>query len=160
MGYRSTAAVLDAAVKGYAAAPSILPPQWYVDVEDTALLHLAALTLPEVQGERLLAFAGQYSWTQILEILHRRFSGRIGLKALPTDGQEMVDKGEVDNRRSIEVLKMLGKKEGFTSLEDILAKAMETILRIRAGMCPRPGLICITSLWHSRLVVDIIPQLD
>ncbi|KAF3399498.1 hypothetical protein DPV78_006435 [Talaromyces pinophilus] len=137
MGYRSTAAVLDAVVKGYAAAPSILPPQWYVDVEDTALLHLAALTLPEVQGERLLAFAGQYSWTQILEILHRRFPGRIRLKALPTDGQEVVDKGEVDNRWSIEVLKIMGKKEGFASLEDTLAKAMETIFENQGRNVPK-----------------------
>lgn len=137
MGYRSTAAVLDAVVKGYAAAPSILPPQWYVDVEDTALLHLAALTLDEVQGERLLAFAGQYSWTQILEILHRRYPGKVGLKALPTEGQEVVDKGEVDNRRSIEVLKMMGKNNGFTSLEDTLAKAMETIFGNQGRNVPK-----------------------
>jgi nucleoside-diphosphate-sugar epimerase len=58
MGYRSTAAVLDAVVKGYATAPSILPSQWYVDVEDTALLHLAALTREEVHDERLPAFPG------------------------------------------------------------------------------------------------------
>ncbi|KAF5606670.1 aldehyde reductase II [Fusarium subglutinans] len=56
MSYRSSAAVIDAVVKGYPDAPSILPSQWYVDVEDTALLHLAALTLDDVNNERLLAF--------------------------------------------------------------------------------------------------------
>ncbi|KAJ3469915.1 hypothetical protein MRS44_000014 [Fusarium solani] len=47
MGYRGSSAVIDAVIKGYPAAPSILPSQWYVDVEDTALLHLGALTLDE-----------------------------------------------------------------------------------------------------------------
>lgn len=139
MGYRSTAAVLDAVVKGYPAAPSILPSQWFVDVEDTALLHLAALILPEVQGERLLAFAGRYSWTQILQILHRRYPDRIMLKALPLEEgvEEVVDKGTVDNRRSIEVLKMMGKVEGFTSLEDTLVKAMETIFENQDKNVPK-----------------------
>ncbi|EEA21906.1 NAD dependent epimerase/dehydratase, putative [Talaromyces marneffei ATCC 18224] len=137
MGYRSTAAVLDAVVKGYPAAPSILPSRWYVDVEDTALLHLAALTRDDMYDERLLAFAGRYSWTQILEILHRRFPGRIGLKALPLDGSEVVDAGQVDNRRSIQVLKMTGKKEGFTSLEDMLVKAMDTIFENQGKNMPK-----------------------
>lgn len=79
-----------------------------------------------------LLFAGQYGWTQILEILHRRFPGRIGLKALPTDGQEVVD-----NRRSIEVLKLMGKKEGFTSLEGTLVKAMETIFENQGRNVPK-----------------------
>ncbi|KAM6538127.1 hypothetical protein FALCPG4_000012 [Fusarium falciforme] len=60
MGYRSSSAVIDAVVEGYPAAPSILPSQWYVDVEDTALLYLGALTLDDVYDERLLAFAGRY----------------------------------------------------------------------------------------------------
>ncbi|KAE8550622.1 hypothetical protein EYB25_006850 [Talaromyces marneffei] len=137
MGYRSTAAVLDAVVKGYPAAPSILPSRWYVDVEDTALLHLAALTRDDMYDERLLAFAGRYSWTQILEILHRRFPGRIGLKALPLDGSEVVDAGQVNNRRSIQVLKMMGKKEGFTSLEDMLVKAMDTIFENQGKNMPK-----------------------
>ncbi|EED16441.1 NAD dependent epimerase/dehydratase, putative [Talaromyces stipitatus ATCC 10500] len=137
MSYRSTAAVLDGVVKGYPAAPSVLPSQWYVDVEDTALLHLAALTLDDVHDERLLAFAGKYSWTQIMEILHRRYPGKIGLGALSNNAEpEVVDAGEVDNQRSIEVLKMMGK-EGFTTLEDTLVKAVDTILENQAKNVPK-----------------------
>ncbi|KAL6823578.1 NAD(P)-binding protein [Trichoderma camerunense] len=134
MSYRSTSAVIDAAVKGYPAAPSILPPQWYVDVEDTALLHLGALTLDDVNGERLLAFAGKYSWTQILEILHRRYPDRVKLKSVD---EPAVDAGEVDNERSIEVLKKMGKDEGFTSLEDTLVKALDTILANQSKSVPK-----------------------
>ncbi|KAG5744891.1 hypothetical protein H9Q70_012405 [Fusarium xylarioides] len=80
MSYRSSAAVIDAVVKGYTDAPSILPPQWYVDVKDTALLHLAALTFDDVNNERLLPFGGRYCWTVVLEILHRRFPGKVSLE--------------------------------------------------------------------------------
>lgn len=107
MSYRSTSAVIDAAVKGYPAAPSILPSQWYIDVEDTALLHLGSLTLDDVNNERLLAFAGQYSWKQILEILHRRYPQKIMLRSVD---ESVVDAGEVDNKRSIEVLRKMGKE--------------------------------------------------
>ncbi|PKK49054.1 hypothetical protein CI102_6503 [Trichoderma harzianum] len=134
MSYLSTSAVIDAAVKGYPSAPSILPPQWYVDVEDTALLHLGALTLDDVNGERLLAFAGKYSWTQILEILHKRYPDKVKLKSVD---EPVVDAGEVDNERSIEVLKKMGKKEGFTSLEDTLVKAVDTILSNQSKSVPR-----------------------
>ncbi|KAL7782939.1 NAD dependent epimerase/dehydratase family protein [Trichoderma ceciliae] len=99
MGYRSTSAVLDAVVKGYPAAPSILPPQWYVDVEDTALLHLGALTLDDVRDERLLAFE---------EDTHgRRF-----------------------------LISCIGA-EGFTSLEDTLVKALETIVQNQTKNVPK-----------------------
>ncbi|KAK4062198.1 hypothetical protein Trihar35433_9019 [Trichoderma harzianum] len=134
MSYRSTSAVIDAAVKGYPAAPSILPSQWYVDVEDTALLHLGALTLDDVNGERLLAFAGKYSWTQILEILHRRYPDKVKLKSVD---ELVVDAGEVDNERSIEVLKKMGNEEGFTSLEDTLVKALDTILANQSKSVPK-----------------------
>ncbi|KAL7935932.1 NAD(P)-binding protein [Trichoderma chlorosporum] len=134
MSYRSTSAVIDAVIKGYPAAPSILPPQWYVDVEDTALLHLGALTLDDINGERLLAFAGQYSWTQILDILHRCYPGKIKLKSVD---EAAVDAGEVNNERSIEVLKKMGKKQGFTSLEDTLTKAVDNIFANQSKNVPK-----------------------
>ncbi|KAF5717021.1 NAD dependent epimerase dehydratase family [Fusarium globosum] len=134
MSYRSSAAVIDAVVKGYPDAPSILPSQWYVDVEDTALLHLAALTLDDVNNERLLAFGGRYCWTVILEILHRRFPGKVLLKNVK---ESAVDAGEVDNKRSAEVLRKMGKLEGFTGLEQTLVKAVKTILENKGKNVPK-----------------------
>ncbi|PTB34865.1 uncharacterized protein TrAFT101_002301 [Trichoderma asperellum] len=134
MGYRSSSAVIDAVVKGYPAAPTILPSQWYVDVEDTALLHLGALTLDDVQSERLLAFAGRYSWTQILEILHRRYPQKIMLKSVD---EAATDAGEIENGRSIEILKRMGKNKGFTSLENTLVKALDTIMENQSKNIPK-----------------------
>ncbi|GFP54370.1 NAD-dependent epimerase/dehydratase terH [Trichoderma asperellum] len=134
MSYRSSSAVIDAVVKGYPAAPTVLPSQWYVDVEDTALLHLGALTLDDVQSERLLAFAGRYSWTQILEILHRRYPQKIMLKSVD---EPATDAGEIENGRSIEILKRMGKNEGFTSLEETLVKALDTIMENQSKNIPK-----------------------
>ncbi|KAF5532808.1 aldehyde reductase II [Fusarium mexicanum] len=134
ISYRSSAAVIDAVVKGYSDAPSILPSQWYVDVEDTALLHLAALTLDDVNNERLLAFGGRYCWTVILEILHRRFPGKVLLKDVK---ESAVDVGEVVNKRSAEVLGKMGKLEGFTGLEETLVEAVKTILENREKDVPK-----------------------
>jgi nucleoside-diphosphate-sugar epimerase len=148
MSYRSTSAVIDAVVKGYPAAPSILPSQWYVDVEDTALLHLGALTLDEVSNERLLAFAGRYSWTEILEILHRRYPQKIMLKSVD---ELVVDAGEVDNKRSIDILKKMGKDEGFTSLEDTLVKAVDTIVENQSKIVPKTRIDLFYESLDSRL---------
>ncbi|KAF4437289.1 aldehyde reductase II [Fusarium acutatum] len=134
MSYRSSAAVIDAVVKGYPDAPSILPSQWYVDVEDTALLLLAALTLDDVVNERLLAFGGRYCWTVVLEILHRRFPEKVLLKDVK---ESAVDAGEVDNQRSAEILRKMGKLEGFTSLEQTLVKAVKTILENKGKNVPK-----------------------
>ncbi|KAL6859437.1 NAD(P)-binding protein [Trichoderma novae-zelandiae] len=106
LGYRSTSAAIGAAVDGYPAAPVIPPPQWYIDVEDTALLQLGALTLDDVSSQRLLAFA------------EKRFPQQIKLESVE---ETACDAGEVENKRSIEALKKLGQP-GFTSLEDTLAK--------------------------------------
>jgi hypothetical protein len=134
MGYRSSAAVIDAFVKGYAATPTILPSQWYVDVEDTALLHLGALTLDDVRSERLLAFAGRYSCAQTIEIVSKRYPQQNMLKSVD---EPAVDAGEVDNARSIEVLKRMGKESGFTALEDTLVKTVDNIVRNQTKDVPK-----------------------
>lgn len=37
------------------------PPQWFVDVQDTARLHVAALVDPSANGKRIYAFAAPVS---------------------------------------------------------------------------------------------------
>jgi hypothetical protein len=45
--------------------------EWYVDVEDTARLHVIALLSPNVISERLFAFSAPFNWTGIVEILRK-----------------------------------------------------------------------------------------
>jgi hypothetical protein len=43
----------------------MLPPQYFVDVQDDARLHVAALLLPEVKEERVFAFAAPFNFNQL-----------------------------------------------------------------------------------------------
>lgn len=45
--------------------------EWYVDVQDNAKLHIIALLGIEVKSERIFAFADIYTWTQIIELMHK-----------------------------------------------------------------------------------------
>lgn len=46
-----------------------LYPEWFVNVEDTARLHVIALLDPAVESERIFAFAEKFNWTDIVGIL-------------------------------------------------------------------------------------------
>jgi nucleoside-diphosphate-sugar epimerase len=132
--YKSSAALLDSLVKGSTVASSILPSRWFVDVEDVGLLHMAALTLDEVANERIFACAGPYSWTAILEIMHRRYPDK---GTIPQSVNETsFDIGEIDNSRSIEILRKFGKP-GFTSLEDTITKAVNQIIECESKNIPK-----------------------
>ncbi|KAL8764586.1 MAG: hypothetical protein Q9194_006959 [Teloschistes cf. exilis] len=47
------------------------PPQHWVNVTDTAVLHVAALLEGDVRGERILAFAGPFNWNDTVDVLER-----------------------------------------------------------------------------------------
>lgn len=117
-GFISVGGLLKMLWEGESAFTAMLPPQWYVDVEDDALLHVAALTQPDVVSERLFAMAGRFTWNEILGI----FRNQAPEKKFIDDIEEVADNGTVANERSVELLKRLGKKEGFTSLEDAVKK--------------------------------------
>lgn len=49
--------------------------QFVVDVKDTALLHIAGLVKPDVEGERVFAFAWRKRWTDVFPMLERMYPG-------------------------------------------------------------------------------------
>lgn len=92
----------------------IVPSQYFIDIEDTALLHLAALTQPDVQNERILGFVEPYSYNKILDIFRkiapeRKFAENV---------DEILDQGTVDDARALELLKRVKNGEGWTPLEE------------------------------------------
>ncbi|PKK41299.1 hypothetical protein CI102_14144 [Trichoderma harzianum] len=106
-------------------ALSLLPPQYFVDVRDTARLHVAALLDPNVKEERIFAFAREYNWTDVLTILR---------KLRPE--QEFPDDPENEGRDYTEVVPIARAQRllqdffgqtGWTSLEDSLAAGIEDI---------------------------------
>ncbi|CAH0029140.1 unnamed protein product [Clonostachys rhizophaga] len=125
LGFGSTTAILAALLRGQSSLLALFGSEWYVHVGDTALLHLGALTVADVQNERLFAFAGRFSWGAVLEIIRRRFPEREG--SLPAVHEAAIDIGEVENHRSVEVLQKLGK-DGFKSLEFAVVETFEAVI--------------------------------
>lgn len=85
-----------------------------VNVKDTARLHVAALLDPEVENERILAFAYPFNWNGILAVLRKIYPD----KKFPTDiKNEPQDLSKLDNSRGVTLLKAFGQP-GFTGLEE------------------------------------------
>lgn len=90
--------------------------EWFCDVKDVASLHVGALLLPQVKSERLFAYAGRYTVNDFLRIFKTVYPSR----DFPEDVANILeDATEVPNKRSTEVLKLLGLK-GWKSLEECL----------------------------------------
>jgi len=99
------------------AYPVVVAPSYFVDVKDTARIHVAALVEPDVQNERLWALAETFSLNEILGIL-RNFPKNSKIPA-DLDGFGVPTKIKVDNSRSTELLKRQGRP-GWVSLKDCL----------------------------------------
>ncbi|KAL5610993.1 hypothetical protein FOBRF1_007110 [Fusarium oxysporum] len=89
-------------------------PQYFIDVQDTARLHVAATVLPDVNEERIFGFAGRFNWDAILDILRKQNPGR---RFIPnfSDGKDLNEIRPMV--RAEEILRKLGRP-GWTSLED------------------------------------------
>jgi hypothetical protein len=44
---------------------------WYVNVEDAAHIHIAALLDPKLESERIFAMAAPFNWTDVVEIMRK-----------------------------------------------------------------------------------------
>ena len=101
------------------------PPQYYVNVTDTALLHLAALLEKDVVNERLLAFAAPFNFNDIADLLEKIDRDMYGngsrhferVKDAPRDLRT------VDTERTKELLRRYGRP-GFAGLEESLNEAI------------------------------------
>ena len=91
-----------------------VPPQWMVNVKDTARLHVAALLNPEVQNERILAYAFPFNFNDILDCLRKIYPDK---KFVDNIEDEPRDLSKLDNSRGAELLKTFGR-EGWTPLEE------------------------------------------
>ncbi|KAF7509703.1 hypothetical protein GJ744_007574 [Endocarpon pusillum] len=110
----STASLVTGLYTGEKGYWGSLPPSHFINVKDVACLHVAALLLPGVEGERLLGYAKPFSQTEILEIL-RRIEPEKQFESDPEG--EGRDISEVDNARSEELVRKL-TGEGWTGLEE------------------------------------------
>ena len=93
-------------------------PSWFVDVEDTALLHIAALTQEDVKNERLLGFADTFNFNSWVSVFRQLDPSR----PWPADdsAQEQ-DLSKAETTREVGLLKRFGQT-GWTSFHDSVRK--------------------------------------
>ncbi|KAF2814725.1 NAD(P)-binding protein [Mytilinidion resinicola] len=115
-GYPTSASLVKALWAGGEGAGFLvgIDPQWFVDVQDDARLHVAALIYEDVKAERLFAFAQPFNWNDILAFFRKLYPGRKFHADFPDLGRDL---SKVANERAEELLKRFGQP-GWTSLED------------------------------------------
>ncbi|OAQ64093.1 aldehyde reductase protein [Pochonia chlamydosporia 170] len=116
-GHPSTSGLIEAVYKGYIEATNGAAQYFYVDVQDNARLHVAALLHPQIKDERIFAYAAPYTWrdvqTKLSELYpNKSFVPEIEPSKLERSHIELAEKAEV-------LLKEMGR-EGWTSLEETL----------------------------------------
>ncbi|PYH90443.1 hypothetical protein BO71DRAFT_487117 [Aspergillus ellipticus CBS 707.79] len=90
-----------------------------VDITDAARLHVACLTDPNIENERVFAFGVPFLWNDHLAIFRKRFPERTFPGDLPDQPAEPRVLDLEPARRAEEVLVGMGTS-GWSSLEEIL----------------------------------------
>ncbi|KAM5346115.1 hypothetical protein ACJ41O_009120 [Fusarium nematophilum] len=114
-GHPSTSGLIEALFRGNHEVVNAAPQYFYVDVKDTARLHVAALIHPDIRDERIFAYAGPYTWHMIQAVMKDLYPD----KAFPPDIAEAeLDRSEIVLAPKAEgYLKEMGYK-GWTTLEE------------------------------------------
>ncbi|EHK47846.1 hypothetical protein TRIATDRAFT_217087 [Trichoderma atroviride IMI 206040] len=103
----------------------LLPSQSFVDVRDTARLHVIALLDLAVTSERIFACGVPYKWADVVAIFRKARPHR-QVPNPPKD--DAVDLSVVEpGKRAEELLKSFYGKSGWTKLEDSLLAAIVDI---------------------------------
>uniref|UniRef100_A0A0D2XKU0 NAD-dependent epimerase/dehydratase domain-containing protein n=1 Tax=Fusarium oxysporum (strain Fo5176) TaxID=660025 RepID=A0A0D2XKU0_FUSOF len=126
-GYPSTSGFIRALWSGTALdSLTNASPQYFIDVQDDAKLHVAATLLSDVQGERIFPWAETWNLDQILGILRAQNPDRTFVK----DFQAMRYLADIEKPRlrCIQLLQALGEP-GFTSLEESIRLNSEDLAR-------------------------------
>jgi nucleoside-diphosphate-sugar epimerase len=100
-----------------------VPPQYFVDVRDTARVHVGALINRGTEGERLWTFGEPYNWNQILKIYRRIYPGHKFIDDIEGVG---VDKSLPPNKPAEDLLKVFGQMS-WTSLEDSIKESLASL---------------------------------
>lgn len=90
---------------------------FYIDVEDTARIHVAGLLHPDVASERLFAYAWPYTWKSMQAVMKSVYPD----KTFGPDFEEHeMDRSViVGKERAAGLLKEMGR-EGWTAVEEVV----------------------------------------
>lgn len=95
-------------------AISNLYPEYFINVQDTGRLHVAAAVFDHVKDRRIFGFADRFNWDEILDILRKAAPN----KEFPANFSSGSDANEIKPRAEAEkLLRDLGRP-GWVSLEE------------------------------------------
>ncbi|KAF2096617.1 aldehyde reductase [Rhizodiscina lignyota] len=125
-GYPSTSGWVRALWDGFKGHEDLEynPPQYYINVQDNARVHIAGLIYSDVKGERLYSFAHPYNWNDMLAVLRKLYPDRKFHEDYSDIGHDL---SKVANERAEELVKRFGQP-GWTSLEDSIKAVTDTIV--------------------------------
>ncbi|KAI4797303.1 NAD(P)-binding protein [Aureobasidium sp. EXF-8845] len=110
---------------GFNALLEQIPPQWFVNVQDTARLHVAALIDADIKNERVFAFAEPYNWNSVLAAMRKaRPDAKIpeDLKDNSKDLSKVLPKA-----RAEEILKKNFGQNSFIGLEESIKANIDNL---------------------------------
>ncbi|UNI19297.1 hypothetical protein JDV02_005490 [Purpureocillium takamizusanense] len=123
-GHPSTSGLVAALFTGNHDDLASAAQYFYIDVQDTARLHVAALLHPDVREERLFAYAGPYTWRTIQRAMQELYPRRTfapDVADAPLDGSVVPG-----TARAEALLREMGR-DGWTSLEDCVRMNTEDL---------------------------------
>lgn len=98
----------------------MIDTEWFVDVKDDARVHVAALLDPNVNSERLFAYADKFTLTEIIAVLHKLQPQNTKIVEAPeNEGRDMTEVKPA--KRAEQLIKDFFGVSGWTSLEDSIA---------------------------------------
>jgi nucleoside-diphosphate-sugar epimerase len=115
--------ILNSIFHGDAPATTWFPAQHFTNVRDSALLHVAALLLPDVRSRRLFSATAPYNINEILGSLRslypsRKFPGDV--KTHDVDGAIFDERADAES-----LLRRMGKEDGWTGLDETIQECCD-----------------------------------
>jgi nucleoside-diphosphate-sugar epimerase len=125
-GYPSSVALLKAAFEGNMELATLLGPQHGIDVQDCALLHIAALLSPDAKSERIFGYAYPKNWTNTIQYFKELYPERNFSEAPKDEGEDLAN--VTGKARAEELLKWIAGKR-WTSYKDSIKLVTDTLIQ-------------------------------
>lgn len=93
-------------------------------MEDTALIHVAALTRPDLDRQRIFAFAGEFNWNTLLQALRKLYPERTFYEDREGLGHDLST--IVEAPKAEQILRDISGR-GWKSLEESLKENLEDL---------------------------------
>ncbi|OHF01191.1 NAD dependent epimerase/dehydratase [Colletotrichum orchidophilum] len=124
-GHSSTSSFIESLWNGtHVDRLASIPPQYFVDVEDNARLHVAAAVLPSVRNERIFAWAEPFNFDTVLDILRTHFPNKDFVDNFHHYRELSVV--SQPQSRAVELLRQLGR-DGFVPLKQSVLLNVEDL---------------------------------